>query len=95
MEPVLAVFYPDCGSCQKRGFSNFGFKYNRLTSLELCVSSFLCGLRADLWPFIEFIETGLECSSEAVTCDQAYFPGKGRKKESFPLVSQSKGKKFT
>ena len=26
----------------------------RLTTLELCVSSFLCGIRTDLWPFYGF-----------------------------------------
>ena len=27
---------------------------NRLTSLKLCVSSFLFGFQADMWPFNEF-----------------------------------------
>ena len=27
---------------------------NQLTSLKLCISSFLCGFRADLWPFNGF-----------------------------------------
>ena len=72
------------------GFRILDLNKNRLTSLELCVPSFLCGLRADLWPFNEFIETGLECSSEAVTCDQAYFPGKGGKKSPFPSSPNQK-----
>ena len=92
MEPALAVSYPNYGPCQNRRFSNFNddLNTNRLTSLELCVPSFLCGLRTDLWPFNEFIETGLECSSEAVTCEQAYFPGKGGKKSPFPSSPNQK-----
>ena len=27
---------------------------NQLTSLKLCISSFLCGFRVDLWPFNGF-----------------------------------------
>ena len=38
-----------------------------LTSLKLCDSSFLCGPRAELWPFFSFYRNRIALSNNPVT----------------------------
>ena len=43
--------------CNQRKWKDFNKK--QFTLLKMCVSSLLCGPRADLWPFMGFYVNGL------------------------------------
>ena len=48
-------------------FVTFEMVEGELTSLKLCDSSFLCGPRAELWPFFSFYRNRIALSNKPVT----------------------------